>query len=229
LINQFAQDKQSLISVEDYQFLFREIEAIPWRVGRAVGEVDPTSVAIRLHIANKELWDQYDRMEAEAELRLALAIPLVSCAVGVALRGTWWAGAAVLALALVMFRVGDNRARAANGVLIQCIATQVVAEPLLDRTKERLGELESALRPLFEDDDSSQISSYPQSRSQARGRSVERPDDRVVTVDLADVPTASARSHAAMTRLRAIGEEGESEPRSAGGRGTSSRHAQWRK
>jgi hypothetical protein len=95
--------------------------------------LDMQSAGVRLHIANGDLWDQYDRLNAEAELRLTLVYPLLLLAVGVAWRGTWWAGLLVLLLTLALFRDGDGRARAANNVIVTSLVTEVIDDPALTR------------------------------------------------------------------------------------------------
>jgi hypothetical protein len=99
------------------------------RANYLVGKFDPAGLAVRLHIANKDLWDQYDRCLAEAELRLTLALPSALLAVGVAFRGEWWAGALVALISVGLYRVGVLKSRAANGVLVNCLSTGVISDP----------------------------------------------------------------------------------------------------
>jgi len=105
---------------------------------RFIDRLDAQSASVRLLIKNRELWDQYDRLNSEAELRLTLAFPLLTLAAGVAWQGAWWAGVVVLILAWGLYRDGDARARAANSVLVAAIVTGVIADPALEGLASRI-------------------------------------------------------------------------------------------
>ena len=104
--------------------------------------LDLQSAAVRLNIANERLWDQYDRLNAEAEFRLTLVYPMLLVAAGIAARGAWWGGLLVVLLAGILFRDGDRRGRAANNVLVTALVTDVIEDPGLAQfaaaTYERL-------------------------------------------------------------------------------------------
>jgi hypothetical protein len=95
---------------------------------RRVLDFDPRTAAIRLHIANQDLWADYDRLKSEAELKLTISRPLAIFGLIVSFENAWWAGGAVLLLTVILYRMGDLRARLANGVLVQCLLTGVIAD-----------------------------------------------------------------------------------------------------
>jgi hypothetical protein len=68
----------------------------------AIMGFDHTSAAVRLQIANKDLWDQYDRFRAEAELRFSLAPAVVAIAVGLAARMPFWTSVVAILAAWAM-------------------------------------------------------------------------------------------------------------------------------
>jgi hypothetical protein len=92
---------------------------------------DPASIAVRLHIANKDLWDQYDRFVAEAELRLTLAPSVLLIAVAVAPMA-WWLTPIVAVVSWGLAVSGEYRSHHANGVLITCLITKVINDPQVD-------------------------------------------------------------------------------------------------
>jgi hypothetical protein len=102
-------------------------------VWKATQRFDPSSLAVRLMLVNPGLWDQYDRMLAEAEFRLALTFPCLLLGVGVGIHGAWWAGVLVGVLAVALYRAGDAKLRSANGVLITALITRSITDPELDR------------------------------------------------------------------------------------------------
>ena len=96
-----------------------------------VKSFDPASTAVRLHIANKDLWEQYDRLVAEAELRLTLIYPVLLMALA-SWQMAWWLTPICLAVAWALSLSGEWRSHTANGVLTTCLVTGVITDPQID-------------------------------------------------------------------------------------------------
>jgi hypothetical protein len=105
---------------------------------------EPRTTAVRLHIANPELWSEYDRLTSEATLRLSLAPALLASALAVTILD-WLplVGLLLLLSAFALNATGDLKACSANSILIQARTTEVVHEPYLAVTTDDLGQLYS--------------------------------------------------------------------------------------
>jgi hypothetical protein len=113
------------------------------------------ALATRLQIKQENLFQTYDRVRAEAELRLALFLPLV--VLGCTLGTTELSGVG-LALVLVAFALGYQgilRAQNAEAVLLQALTQDVITSPVLDRLKDSASWRNvSAQEPAADDDPS---------------------------------------------------------------------------
>jgi hypothetical protein len=137
-----ASVKNPLLVAESGEFFdtLRDLrEAVRWSALDELAEkgFDPSALGVRLHMANKELWDEYDRLKSEGEFRLSIAPPLAVLAVAVGIHGAVWAGALGLVVAGLLNRGGRTKARATNGVLVQFLQTDGVKDPQLEDTRAK--------------------------------------------------------------------------------------------
>jgi hypothetical protein len=119
------------------QLILERRQATRGTTNRILDELDLPSAAVRLRIADKDLWESYDRLQAEAELRLSLGFPLMLIAWGVAGTGLWLS-AMVGLLALALFASGRLRSRLATGVLLTCLVSEVFHDPRVDAARARI-------------------------------------------------------------------------------------------
>lgn len=106
------------------------------------GELVPADdLRARLLVVSQEMYDQYDRLEAEATFRINVAIPMV--AFGVVLSVTTsdpdWrtklATIVVVALAAVIFAQGIERHRLSHGVLMRAVLAGLIEHPSIVRAR----------------------------------------------------------------------------------------------
>lgn len=92
----------------------------------------------RLQVKNKDLYNDYDRLKAESDLRISLALPLAILAAALGVRWSpWFFAVALLSPALWMH--GHELKYRAEDILAQAIVEGVMTSPTLD-------ELDSALK-----------------------------------------------------------------------------------
>ena len=82
-------------------------------------------LATKLAVANERLFDQYDRLSAEASLRLNASVPLAVLFGILTLRLSWLFLLGVPAAVLLAWQ-GLGRMRAANDLLVQSVVTKTV-------------------------------------------------------------------------------------------------------
>jgi hypothetical protein len=83
------------------------------------------SLATRLVVTNERLFDQYDRLSAEASLRLNIGPPVIalSLVLGIRFNLAFFLG---LLAGMMILRQGGVRARDANDVLVQSVITGLI-------------------------------------------------------------------------------------------------------
>lgn len=88
----------------------------------------------RLLAANRDIYDHFDRKESEAELRVALAVPLGILVITAAIEASPWflfALAFVLALAIQ----GVSQGRAATAILTEAVVQGAMTAPSLEAAR----------------------------------------------------------------------------------------------
>jgi|GEM_PF-1725636 len=98
-----------------------------------------TTLRPRLLVASRDLYDEMDRDETEADLRLGLAMPLALLAVGVAAEWTPWAMVGLLVSVLLAYQ-GTEKLRASRRVFIEAIVQGIVQSPPIETQKRQLAE-----------------------------------------------------------------------------------------
>jgi len=88
------------------------LEATVWRMDR-----EAPGLTVRLQVKSKELYDEWDRLSAEADLRIALALPLAVLTVALAFSWSPWFWLIGLLVPLVYVQGRDYRQRAKSIVL----------------------------------------------------------------------------------------------------------------
>jgi hypothetical protein len=93
-------------------------------------------IARRLRGAENELYDEYDRLIGEAELREITVIPLALLIVAL---GITWSPFCLPALAVVpiLQRQANWQREAGNDVIIDAVMVEKVAAPALERLRRR--------------------------------------------------------------------------------------------
>jgi hypothetical protein len=98
---------------------------------RTIAELD--LVQTRLLGSEQELHGAADRLRAEAELRLALALPLMLLGIAFVVRGPWWAAVLSLAAVPAFTFQAVRRNRQAGDLLADAISIERVKAPTLER------------------------------------------------------------------------------------------------
>jgi hypothetical protein len=106
------------------------------------GELVPTDdLRARLLVVSQGMYDQYDRLEAEATFRINVAIPMVAFAVVLSATSsdTDWrtklATVVVVALAVLIFAQGVQRHRLSHGVLMRAVLAGLIEHPSIVRAR----------------------------------------------------------------------------------------------
>ena len=88
-------------------------------------------LATRLQVERATLWDQYDRIQSEVELRLSLVLPLIATSLALAVAWSPWA---LFGLLVPMGTYGDalKRRRAATEILVQAVIAGLVSSPTIE-------------------------------------------------------------------------------------------------
>lgn len=102
-----------------------------WYVGEVV-ERERDQLATRLQASNQSLYDSYDRLRAEAEMRFTLFAPLLALILVSAVQWSWFAGLLV-PVPLVLAAQGWLRQVEAQTVVTQALMTGLIASPTLQR------------------------------------------------------------------------------------------------
>jgi len=92
-------------------------------------------LATKLAAENGRLFDQFDRLSAEASLRLSLAPALSALILVIAWRVSGWCLLA-LAVAGVLELQGYVRARSANGILAQAVVSKVIQSASIENAAQ---------------------------------------------------------------------------------------------
>lgn len=101
-------------------------------------------VATRLLANNRELFDRYDRADAEASFRFAIAIPIfaIACIGSITLGLPWWgiciSTLAGLAVAGLIAADGSRKRREANDAIFQAVFVNEVQFPAIDAIREQI-------------------------------------------------------------------------------------------
>ncbi|MFD7097611.1 hypothetical protein [Streptomyces xanthophaeus] len=110
---------------------------LPVRSSRTFAEAlapligDLPQLRTRVHAASKDLFGDYDRVAAEADLKVNVGAAAIVLSVLAAIRvEPWWA--LVCGPMLLLIYRGLSLARQANDVLVQAIVTEVVQSPRFD-------------------------------------------------------------------------------------------------
>jgi hypothetical protein len=92
----------------------------------------------RLRIRNAELYDDYDRLKTEGDLRISVAIPLLLLSAALAARWSPWF--ALLAFVCpILWLHGRELQDRAGAILGEALTEEVVTTPALDRLDRALG------------------------------------------------------------------------------------------
>lgn len=97
-----------------------------------VNEFEVQVLADRLHLEREALWNEYDRLRSEAELRFSLFIPLVLVTV---LATVLWSPLALFGLVLpvVLLRQGLSNQRQAESTVWQALLGGWIKSPILEK------------------------------------------------------------------------------------------------
>lgn len=88
------------------------VEATVWRMDR-----EAPGLIVRLQVKSKDLYDEWDRLSAEADLRIALALPLAVLTAALAITWSPWFWLIGLLVPLVYVQGRDYRKQATSIVL----------------------------------------------------------------------------------------------------------------
>lgn len=102
-----------------------------WYVGEVV-ERERDQLATRLQASNQSLYDSYDRLRAEAELRFTLFMPLLALIMVVAAQWSWLT-ALLVVVPIILALQGWLRQVEAQTVVTQALITGLIASPTLQR------------------------------------------------------------------------------------------------
>jgi len=93
------------------------------------------SLATRLVVTNERLFDQYDRLSAEASLRLNIGPPVIalSLVLGIRFNLAFFLG---LLAGMMILRQGGVRARDANDVLVQSVITGLITSTVISNVTQ---------------------------------------------------------------------------------------------
>ncbi len=81
-------------------------------------------------------FSEVDRLQSEADFRMAVASPLAGLSVVCVWRATWWLALAVVAAASALAISGSARSRSANDSLVEALRLKDARTPSLDRVDE---------------------------------------------------------------------------------------------
>ncbi|MFF8265006.1 hypothetical protein [Streptomyces virginiae] len=111
--------------------LFMSQDEMAWHEGLVTVVLDLPQLRTRLYGADKDLYGDYDRLTAEADLKVnvGFATTVLSCVIAV-LGEPWWVLLS-LPMAFLIYR-GLSTAKQANDVLVQAIVTGVVTSPNIE-------------------------------------------------------------------------------------------------
>lgn len=119
----------------------RAIEAIYGNLRAAVLN-DIPSTAVRLQATHKDLYDTYDRIDAEAQFRYAIALPMPICVLALGLRLsdlTWllMVPAALLAIAIGYLLIKSARSKRleSSDALMQAVFVGIVTPQAIETAK----------------------------------------------------------------------------------------------
>jgi hypothetical protein len=90
-----------------------------------------TGLSTRLRIKNSDLYDDYDRVSTESDLRTSLTLPILALSVALAARWSpWFIGLAVIC-PIIWAHGRQIRARA-NKIIVGALVERVMTAPTLD-------------------------------------------------------------------------------------------------
>jgi hypothetical protein len=105
-----------------YELLLKQvIFEIPQVVGQALSR-------------KKDIYDEYDRLVAEAQLRFSIALPLGALFVTAGSLLSWWITVGLISLPVLIF-YGFSQLQSATTVLVQGLVNTDITAPTLDRLK----------------------------------------------------------------------------------------------
>jgi len=91
-----------------------------------------SQLSTRLQASNPSLFDSYDRLRAEAELRITLFFPLSALILTLAFQWQWWA-VVFLLLPMILAVQGWGRHQEANNVVAQALLVGIIHSPIVER------------------------------------------------------------------------------------------------
>ena len=93
------------------------------------------AVAIQLQAKNRDLWDSYDRHQAEVQFRLGISLPFALIVLIFAVQSSpWWLFLLIIPIALLL--LGRRESWTAGQTLVQAITLRIVDPPVLARPRE---------------------------------------------------------------------------------------------
>ncbi|MDC7120243.1 hypothetical protein OMK64_01685 [Cellulomonas fimi] len=104
----------------------------------------PESLRPRLLVASRDLYDEMDREESEADLRLNLALPVAVLSVALAFEWTPWALFGVV-VAVLLFWQGMTKLFASRAVIVTAISHEIIQSPIVEQRKREIDEIVEAI------------------------------------------------------------------------------------
>ena len=107
-----------------------------YRLTKAGILAETAELVVRLQVAAENLYQSYDRKRAEAELRLAVALPVFFVVVCIAVyeQQPWWM--VLSAFPVALWWQGRTRREDAESDLIQMLTQAVIQTPFLERLEQ---------------------------------------------------------------------------------------------
>lgn len=108
-----------------------------------VAEAKSSDINVRLLVERERIYDETQRMRAEAELRFAIVFPGVLLAFAVAIDSPWATWSRVLfvvlasAVLILIGRLGLRERQRAQEVALQAVADRVITTPAIDLVTDR--------------------------------------------------------------------------------------------
>jgi hypothetical protein len=123
-------DPQRYLAIEQQRVLFRGVIRIDPLVDGMVAELD--SIALRFRSTHYTIYDEYDRLQSEADFRVAIFPPVVTLFMTLGVRwNLFWCVGALVAVALLY--VGAGARAKAGAVVVNALIALDIDDPALER------------------------------------------------------------------------------------------------
>lgn len=100
-------------------------------------ENEMRSLATKLTVANESIFNEFDRLSAEATLRFSISLPMGLMVAAATWRFSFWAVIALL-LPVLLIAQAIQRRRDANELLVQAVMSGIIGSTEIDRMTKKV-------------------------------------------------------------------------------------------